>query len=74
MIRLWVIYEHPDDYPESYVVRSQVPHSSGAHFGQPMFAKSLEQARDLVPDNCVVIPRALSDVPAIVESWLEIIY
>jgi len=71
VIRLWVIYDHPDDYPESFVVRSQVPHSGGTDFGEPLFANTLEEARALIPWGCTRFPRSPDDVPCLVECWME---
>jgi hypothetical protein len=72
---VWVIYEHPDDYPEHFVVRTQVvgrgdQNNSMISFGLPIFCATLEEARAEIPPDLVRLSRAPGDVPAIVESWI----
>jgi hypothetical protein len=34
-------------------------------------ARSLAEARGVIPDGCFRMPRDLSDDPSLIESWLE---
>lgn len=66
-IRMYVVYDHPSDYPNCFVVRLWKN-------GQPtlthILAESLEQARKMIPNGLVRIPRHVSDDPVIVETWV----
>lgn len=68
---IYTIYDHPADYPESFVVRKW-----DAVGGEPILGelvgetKTLGQARKLVPKGLVMVSRHPSDDPCIVESWL----
>lgn len=67
----WVVYEHPRDYPDLYVVRRW-------EIGQRMlyatddvaFANSLEDIRKAIPPGLYCLPRFAEDDPCIVEVWL----
>jgi len=75
MIAFYVIYDHPSDYPNDYVLRKQasifVP-------GQPPESVqeaacrvgSLEEMRSHVPMGAVCLGRYGNDDPKIVEVWM----
>ncbi len=66
----YVIYEHPKDYPDGFVVRQWRIHEGeiqGAVVAQ--YAPTLEKARELVPEGFVNIGRFSNDDPAICEVW-----
>jgi hypothetical protein len=63
------IYEKPLDYPTSYVARlwdGTVP--KGLPF--VVLADTIRELRDLIPKSMWVMPRAPTDDPTIVETWL----
>lgn len=66
-LRMYVIYDHPSDYPNCFVIRLWKD-------GQPtvghMLTNTLEGARRLIPKGLHCIPRDPTDDPVIVESWL----
>lgn len=67
---VWVIYDHPEDYPEHFVVRPQTIERGKIAFGLPILTASLEAARGYVPEGLVCLARCPEDVPAIVETWI----
>jgi hypothetical protein len=71
----FTIYDHPDDYKDYFVVRrwelyATVPGPQLIIPGEHRFAKTLEEARALVPPGMVCIARAKSDDKFIVETWI----
>lgn len=68
----WVIYDHPLDYPDHYVVRRWKVLENGELVpDQDCFlAKTLEDARSLVPRGFWWFGRCTNDDPAILEVWI----
>lgn len=70
----WVIYDHPSDFPEHYVVRCWVVSARGAgHTGEAWLRDSLDGAREVIAGNCpggYRLPRQPDDDPVIVEVWV----
>ena len=68
---IWVIYERPRDYPNSYVVRPQAMVDGMLIASQEcVVAPTLEAARAALPHGLTMIPRFENDDPAIVETWI----
>jgi hypothetical protein len=66
-VSLYVIYDHPRDYPESFVVRRwdlEIPREVVGT------APTLEAARELVPPGLYNLERYEGDDPNIVEVWI----
>ena len=68
----WVIYDHPSDHPNGYVLRA-------AYIGQDntitidnaaWYSRNLETLRRIVPPGLVNLSRFADDDPAILEVWL----
>jgi hypothetical protein len=68
----WVIYDHPSDHPDGYVLRA-------AFIGKDhtvtvdsvaWFAKKIEVLRMIVPPGLHCMPRFENDDPAILEVWI----
>jgi hypothetical protein len=66
---IWVVYDHPKDYPESIVVR--------AHFGSfpDLFCcicSTVDEARNVCRENGagVMLMPEVNDDPVIMEMWL----
>jgi hypothetical protein len=66
-LELFIIYDHPRDYPGHFVVRRWVLDSPTADFA---IADTLEAARAEVPAGMHRIPRRPEDDPVIVETWV----
>lgn len=69
---MFSIYDHPSDFPESFVVR---PWYIGPGNVTPSLtcwtAKTLEAARRLVPSSAdFLLARELDDDPKIIETWV----
>lgn len=83
-LKVWTIYERPQDYPEKFVVREFVVGAKEASAGmppgtvQPLQARveptavvdTLEEARAAIPTGTVRIRRDATDPYAVVESWV----
>lgn len=72
---MWVIYDHPTDYPEHWVVRRwhvdlQAPGRIIADVDAWKLADSLHEARVSVPSHLHRIDRLTGDDPRIREVWL----
>lgn len=66
-LELFVIYDHPRDYPGHFVVRRW----SGAKPTQDFaIADTLEKARAEVPMGLHRLPHQQGEDPAIVETWI----
>lgn len=72
VLRLWVIYEHPKDYPDKFVVRGWNIEHGGVNRPDKsvLLADSLKEARELVPQGLFHLPRFKDDDPVIVETWI----
>lgn len=68
----YVIYKHPGDYPDKFVVRRWRIGPAGeldAEIDPTAVADSIEEAREAVPTGFVNIGRQLGDDWAIYEVW-----
>lgn len=71
-MRMWTVYDHPADYPDSYVAREFIVFTGGpmptTNF---MACPDLELLRDeLYGMGLVSLARSPEDEPKIVEVWL----
>lgn len=69
---LWVIYNHPTDFPDQYVARKHVASSTGV---QPtdlvLTSTDLDELRTTLRNQGLIqVPRSDTDDPVIVETWL----
>lgn len=71
-ITTYAIYEHPDDYPDRFVVR-RWNSANGRCWPEPdcRVAATLEEARKLVPGPAVNLGREHEDDAKIVEVWMK---
>lgn len=72
--RVWVIYDHPRDFPDNYVVRLQTATGEGIVVSPEAYlATDLEDARNYCRErtggDCYPISRHPDDDPVIVECW-----
>lgn len=72
ILSMWVVYDHPRDQPESWVVRRHVIERPGTHrpTDDHSLHQTLEEARAAIPMWCVRMERHPDDDPVIVEVWL----
>ena len=64
---IFVIYDHPTDHPDDFVVRKWIGLDPREVVGT---ASTLEGARKLVPAGASCLPRFAGDDRVIVETWL----
>lgn len=70
-LSMWVIYNHPSDYPNSYVVREWVIEAGHAKpCGRWFVRDTIEECRDALPPGLVNIGRQPEDEPQIMEVWV----
>lgn len=70
---MYVVYDHPKDYPENYVVRRGAVRDNGILFVDAIptaVAQTLPEARDAIPFGLVRVDRDPDDDPVVVETWL----
>ena len=70
-LELFVIYDHPKDYPGHFVVRRWFG-TRWATIATDDFAltDTIESARAEVPEGLVRIPHQTGEDPVIVETWI----
>jgi hypothetical protein len=71
MTTIWVIYSRPTDYPDSpFVVREHhIEKGKATPTDTLQTAKTLGEARRLIPDGAQRVKRDDGDEPQIVEWW-----
>lgn len=71
-LQMHVIYDHPIDFPEHFVVRVWVIPPLGGEMPSRgyVLASTIEEARAAIPAGLFCMPRLPDDDPAIVEVWL----
>lgn len=67
MLNIWVIYDHPDDFPDQFTARRWVLDRPTDEY---LFADTLDELRGKLPPGLVRLQRDPADDPKIVESWL----
>lgn len=67
----YAIYDHPSDYPDSFVVRKWIIEDGKILPGELVGkADTLSEARNLVPDGLFRINRFEQDDSVLTEVWL----
>jgi len=72
-LTVWVIYRHPSDYPDKFVLRPQMVVRG---IGEPVkshqcwTADTLGQVRRFLPPGLTCLGRCPEDAPPIVETWI----
>ena len=71
-VEVYVVYKHPTDYPNNYIVRRQVVHAGQITIDAEPTAVTLtlETARVAIPSGLIRLPRRSDDEPQIVECWI----
>jgi hypothetical protein len=69
---MWVVYDHPSDYPEHYVARQHIVGIDGEEPTDRMMASfTLDSIRTELADlGLICVTRSEGDDPVIVETWL----
>ncbi|MCA1452108.1 hypothetical protein I6F35_02625 [Bradyrhizobium sp. BRP22] len=71
MLTIWVIFDHPADYPVGYIARKFLVSGDGDHATQCSIQSSdlADLRRSLLYRGLMRLPRDFADEPPIVESW-----
>ena len=70
-LSMWVIYEHPKDFPDKFVARLHMAWKGGhAPTNCAVIGDTLDEVRDRLPEGVINIGRQIEDEPHIVEVWL----
>lgn len=67
MIKIWVIYDHPADFPEEYVARKFILDKPTKDM---IVMPSLDEVRKMLPPHLTRLDRHPSDDPKIIETWI----
>lgn len=69
---MWVVYDHPSDFPGHYVARQHIIGIAGQQpTGRAMCSLTLEPIRAALSNlGLVCLARSEQDDPVIVETWL----
>lgn len=67
---MFVIYDHPSDFPETFVARLHFTFPDHRPTPLIMTHKTLTGLRAMMPPECVMVGRSPGDDPKIVETWL----
>jgi len=73
LLTVWVIYDHPSDYPNSYVLRPQVlvrGQKEPVALSQAWTADTPDQLRRIIPPGLHRLDRQPDDHPQILETWI----
>ena len=72
IMSMWVVYDHPLDYPTEFVARRHEVTKEGSRpTNEAMSSHSLDLLRDeLVGRGLTCLTRSPEDDPKIVETWL----
>ena len=73
IVELFIIYQHPAAYPDSWVVFRQVVSPEGQYITEQtplIVAPTLHQARTVIPPNWFNIGRDPDGDPTIFEVWI----
>jgi hypothetical protein len=73
VLTLWTIYDHPLDFPDSFVVRRwhvRRGNENPVLDGAPTLHDSLEAARESLPASLACMHRSENDDPNILETWI----
>lgn len=69
-LEMWIVYDHPADYPEHFVARKWTAKAGAAVATMEYrFAKTLDEIRQAIPQGLHRFPRNEQDEPQVVETW-----
>ena len=71
VLDIYVVYEHPTDYPDKFVLRKWAITPNEIHPEKTVIVEdTLEALHKHVPHNMARIERNILDEPQIIEIWL----
>jgi hypothetical protein len=66
----WVVYEHPTDHPDGYVVRQWHLGAGEAQPGDATRHATLAEAHGALPEGVTQISGPDAQDPTIIETWM----
>jgi hypothetical protein len=66
----YAIYEHPEDFPEGYVVRRWLIINATPQAGKSTRFATADQARASLPAGVVLLKGIIDPDPHIIEVWM----
>lgn len=72
-LAIWVIYDHPLDCPDGYVLRAHIVHKGTAEPSISLVSwrsKDPAELRSILPGHLINTGRHEGDDPAILECWI----
>lgn len=71
-LSIWTVYDHPLDYPETYIARrAEIGVGVVSNTADTIADEDLEKIRDQLRDRGLTrLPRSAGDDPFIIEVWL----
>lgn len=66
---IYAVYDHPEDHPDSWVVREWSVYSDTHPLECKIFA-TLDEARESLPPGLALLERNEDDDPVIFETWI----
>lgn len=70
VLRMFVIYDHPKDYPDFVVMREWQIHAGQAEPGAIIVQHTIEECRRHLPNGAIKIGPQAGDDPVILEVWV----
>jgi hypothetical protein len=68
---IWVVYDHPSDWPQFYVARLHYALPRPEPTGSVLMYRDLDPLREVLADmGCTKLDRFPEDDPAILETWI----
>lgn len=70
---MWVVYDHPRDYPHGFIARLWLTLPTAEVTDDTLTADTLEELREKIQAHApwmVMLTRHPIDDPAIIETWL----
>jgi hypothetical protein len=69
-LKQYAIYDHPIDYPDSFVVREWLVRPGEVDVGDARIAATLEEARAMIPAGATLVEAGDFGDPKIIEVWM----
>ena len=68
-LAMYVIYDHPSDFPDNVVVRKWLTTDVATPTDEEILCGSLAEARQHIPPGLYRMPRGVDDDPVVLETW-----
>lgn len=70
-LTLWVVYKHPKDHPNHYVIRRQIVSKGQVQFDRHCFLfQTLKEVHNFLPKCLTLLQPNPNDDPVIAEIWI----